>query len=112
LMGYYLFEIEHSNASIYLEDFNQIKKILKSKYGYPQQDDENWLDDYYLSNPDAKGIAVATGHLVYETTWEFKNGSITLKMNGDNYEIKIIVIYVVNEFYKKRDSLNLFDDQF
>jgi len=94
----YVFAEEHSNKNLYINDFNEIKKILTDKYGEPKDDNVHWLDDLYKDDYSDWGMAISVGDLRYFTTWDLPETSITSFLVGDNYEISLGVEYVGKGF--------------
>jgi len=91
--GVYTFNLQHTNDNDYIGDFDGIKATMIKKYGKPKQDEVNWKDDLYKSDPKKYGFAVSLGDLVYFTTWETKDTDIVLELTGDNYNINLRMSY-------------------
>jgi hypothetical protein len=98
--GYGVIE-KHSNKNLYINDYKELKNVLLEKYGDPSDrwfDGEKykeilWLNDLYKDNPSHWGFAISLGHLVYQSCWETDETEIVLKLNGDNYEIQLNLVY-------------------
>ena len=105
LLAYYfcsdgLFQIryisteEHSKESLYIDDYNQIKKALIRKYGESSLDFENWDSDSHKSYyANKKGDALCYGFLTYSTWWKTDTSLIVMKMDADNYDISTSITY-------------------
>jgi len=91
--GKYSFLTEHTNKNEFISDFERIKSTLKDKYGDPQKDETFWSNELYKDEPENWGMAIAVGDLSYYTTWENENTDIVLALDGDNYEISLVVEY-------------------
>jgi hypothetical protein len=89
----YLSEVRHTNQNAFIEDFGKIKPNLIEKYGKPESDDVIWMDDLYRDDPDNWGMAVSTGHLVYEAVWNTKTTKVLEKLKGDNFDVTLMVQY-------------------
>ena len=85
---------DHSNASLYIDDYNTFKKALTQKYGKPLIDTEKWDEDsnkkYYS---DRRGRALEFGHLSFLTSYFLDDTIILMEMSADNYEIKTTIDY-------------------
>jgi hypothetical protein len=91
--GYVLAE-EHSNKNDFIEDYKDFKKILIKKYGEPKEDDKIWRDDLFKDDPSNWGNAISIGSLVYRSQWEIQDTLIALSLSGENYQIKVGVVYI------------------
>ena len=91
----YILLEEHSNESLYIDDYEKFEAALTKKYGKPLLDLENWENDskkeYYA---DRKGDALCYGYLTYETVYSSGTASIVMSMSADNYEITTTVDYM------------------
>lgn len=90
----YILAEEHSNESLYIDDYETFKNALTKKYGEPLFDYENWANDskkeYYA---DKKGDALNYGYLTYDTWYITDRSFISMEMSADNYEISMTVDY-------------------
>ena len=89
---------EHSNDSLYIDDYNSFKSALEKKYGEPAIDKEIWQDDrkeeYYKKR---KGDALSYGYLSYYTVFFTDTTRIEMKMSSDNYKITTTIAYASKE---------------
>lgn len=90
----YILLEEHSNESLYIDDYVKFETALTKKYGKPLLDLENWENDskkeFYA---DRKGDALCYGYLTYETVYTSDTASIVMMMSADNYEITTTIDY-------------------
>jgi len=89
----YVFVGEHSNKNDYIRDYKNLKEILTKKYGKPKSDRTTWDNDLFKNDRSQWGLAVSIGHLTYGAIWEIPKTYITLRLDGDNYEISLIAAY-------------------
>jgi len=87
--GVYTFNLKHTNENDYIADYDKIKAMMIDKHGKPKQDEVNWKNDRYKTDPQKYGFAVSLGHLVYFATWETEDTNIVLELTGDNYKINV-----------------------
>lgn len=90
----YILTEKHTQESLYIDDYNAIKKELTKKYGEPLIDHENWLNDskkeYYK---DDKGNALSYGYLSY-WTWYLKDYiDVSMDMSADNFNISTVIYF-------------------
>jgi len=83
----YRFQQQHSNPTIYIYDYNNVKDKLIETYGAPSSDKIVWADDLWKDDPNNWGMAVITGYLIYLAEWQTEATEIALFLSGDNYEV-------------------------
>ncbi len=94
----YLITEEHSNRNDYIQDFTSLKLLLIKKYGSPEEDRIYWKRDSYKDMPDHWGFAISTGDLLYYSVWQTEDTEISMTLDGDNYEIFLLIDYTGKEF--------------
>lgn len=105
LMGAYFFIEEHSNRNLYIDDYKIVLNNIKDKYGNPDYNDYEWLNDLYRDDVSEWGFAVSLGHLIYNSSWTFSNGSIYTVLKGDNYKITHMVRYRINDYDIEKEKI-------
>lgn len=91
--GRYSFQEPHANNQAYLHDFWKLKRLLEEKYGPSKVSDTFWVNELYRDNVDEWGMAVACGHVSFFETWNVEDTHIELQLTGDNYEVKVSIMY-------------------
>lgn len=90
----YILTEDHSNDSLYIDDYTEFKSALTKKYGEPIWDYENWTSDlkkeYYS---DDMGQALCFGYVSYSTWYITDRTYISMSMSADNYDITTSVDY-------------------
>lgn len=90
----YILQEDHSNETLFIEDYEVIKNSLAKKFGEPFLDYEDWDNDaheeYYQ---DSKGDALCYGYLSYVTFFENDRTEVVLEMSADNYDVKTMVTF-------------------
>ena len=112
LMGAYYFTEEHTNKSVYIDDYKTVLSSLKDKYGKPTVEDYEWLNDLYRDDISEWGFAVSLGHLKYYANWKFSNGSIFTVLKGDNYKISHIVRYSTDDYEIEKEEIKNTSNEF
>lgn len=92
--GSYVFDLQHTNQNLFINDYEEIKHLLSEKYGPPNEDDSLWANNLYKDDPQHWGLAVSMGHLRYRSSWETETTRIFLSLGGDNFKISLITQYV------------------
>lgn len=90
----YLLTTTHTNDNDYIDDYQSLKRKMSEKYGDPTIDEETWSQSLFKDNPEYYGLAVASGHLSYLTMYNTDKMSVTMFLNGDNYQINTLLMYV------------------
>ena len=102
----YLFDEKHSNKNLYLDDFEDISKLLVMKYGKSHNEGEVWKNELFKDDEDSYGLAVSKGDLILYQKWRLKRTNIVHIMDGDNFktiheiEYSSTLIEESNEDYK------------
>ena len=90
----YIFQESHSNRNQYINDYSNIKNVLKETYGSPKKDDKKiWSKSLYKNDREDWGLAISIGHLTIYSSWENEDTDILLSLLGDNYKINHKVEY-------------------
>ena len=93
----YILQEKHSNDSLYIDDYEKLRKEITKKYGEPLLDIEDWQDDskkdYYITK---KGDALSYGYLNYYTMYLLNRTTISMDMSADNYIISTTIDYSSN----------------
>ena len=93
VMGRYSITEPHAEDNAYLSDFENIKNLLKKKYGPSDGSKTYWINDLYKDDYERWGMAVSCGHLSCFEIWDMEDTHIELQLNGDNYKIELFIIY-------------------
>jgi len=102
----YWFIAEHSNENDYISDYNKIQKLLKNKYGEPEEDQEYWKNNLYKDDYDQWGLAISIGHLVYYCEWDSPETIVQHGLYGENYSISHAIEYKGKEYidFEKKEK--------
>ena len=104
--GGYVFTEEHANKNLYINDYIEFKGILTKEYGKPTMDEINWKNDLYKDDKSEWGMAISVGDLEYWALWETPNSKIALILDGNNYEISLILTYDSKELREWVNKIN------
>lgn len=91
--GAYMISETHTDYNAYIEDYENSKEALIEVYGTPQKDGVTWSNDVFKQDEQYYGMAVAYGYLSYTSVWITETSTITLGLNGDNFEISHVILY-------------------
>lgn len=94
----YIFDIEHTNYNLYIEDYNLLLSKLSKKYGEPDYNEEIWSNDLFKDDESDWGLAVSVGDLSYQALWKNNDTVVVLVLIGDNYDIDLCVSYYSSDY--------------
>lgn len=101
--GSYIFKVEHSNLNNFIEDYEEVVRLMTLKYGDPKNHDIDWKDDLFKSDISSYGLAVSLGHLIYRDIWENQLTKIVSFLSGNNGDITFAIQYLS----KKNEQLRI-----
>lgn len=103
---FYLYEGKHVNMNSYIEDYNDLKKILADKYNNNIYDSTIWKDDLFKDKAEDVGLACSVGHVVFHSRWisNDEKTQVDLVCGGENYTITLGVIYTSIQFQNLIDK--------
>jgi len=104
--AFFCFEINNSSENKYVEDYENIKEKLNSKYGQPDTDEIIWREKLYENDPEHIGLAIASQHVVYKCKWYNGGTVISLAMSAKDYKINIVLLYQCYELIKEEIKKN------
>ena len=93
----YLFDSNHEDETLYLEDYENIKNWIVQTYGPPRSEEQLWLDDLYRYASELWGRAVKRGHLTLVAEWEMEETTVVLLLNGGDETVGLMVGLTNNE---------------
>ena len=91
--GGYMFSDQHTDGSLYIDDFEDLQGLLTEKYGQPVFAGPNWKNELFKYQRASWGTALALGHVSFLARWETPRTAITLYLNGDDFKIRHAIIY-------------------
>lgn len=94
--GYTVSE-NYSNKNKYVDAYHILGETLKGKYGNPTSEETFWSDSLYKGDYENRGMAYAIGDVQSITTWNKDGTSVFIKIDGNNFNIDISIIYSNDE---------------
>lgn len=99
-MAEYILDLDYENKNKYIEDYFEIKDIIKEKYGQPEKtDDYIWLNETHKDDPERFGFAVSTGQLKLNNKFVTPNMHIVPVLKGSNFKCELRIQYI-NPYYQ------------
>ncbi len=86
----YVFENQHEDTALYVNDFHSVKGWITETYGPPTSYQEIWLDKLYQYDKTLWGQAVLRGHLVMVAEWATQGTQIHLVLDGGDDTIGLV----------------------
>ena len=93
-ISHYFFKIEHTVDSLYIHDYEKLKKAVSEKYGASRLDDATWKDEMSRNSNEKLGPAIRAGNVKLATQWETPTTEVWLFLGGENSQIKLSMKYV------------------
>lgn len=84
------FDEEYSEFKLYVDEYEEVQKILITKYGMPDIDTTLKLKD---APSFSTGIDIAEGKIMLASVWFFENTRIALKCSGGEGRVILWVDY-------------------
>ncbi|MCX6232282.1 MAG: DUF4468 domain-containing protein [Bacteroidetes bacterium] len=104
-----IFDIDHTNKNLFVNDYNDIKKSLISKYGEPKYDKIDWSNELFKDDVNYIGLAISREDVKYNCTWYTEKSKIYLLMSGN--EDKNITIGLIYFDLKDIDRLKKINEE-
>ena len=103
----YKLDDNYLNSRHFIGTYNKFKQALISKYGQPDQETTNWLNDTFKNDRTKWGLALSLGHTEYAASWNTQYTTIACSLKEENYYVLCLVEYwstehshLSNEFRK------------
>jgi len=90
--------IGHTNKSLYIDDYKELKEIFIKKYGKPKS--ELYPGKYGLEVANDLVTAIRVGDEAYWAQWSTPNTKIDLMLVGENNKINLIIKYKSDKILK------------
>ena len=110
----YRLDDNYLNSRHFLRTYNKFKQALMQKYGQPDKDTTNWLNETYKNDRKKWGLALSLGHTEYSALWNTKNAIIECSLKEENYYVLCLVEYrstVYSHLFEelnKEDKIDIF----
>lgn len=106
-MAKYLFDVKHSNENVFIQDYQELVDLMAQKYGPPTSGGKNnavWFNDLFKDDFSHWGLAISSGDLAFESTWDTDKTEILLQLKGENYHISLVLQYVSKHLSELREN--------
>jgi hypothetical protein len=88
-----VFMVDHTNANIYIGDYEKLKAAVSEKYGQPRVDDVDWSNSMFRDKEENWGVALQYGHVSFKARWTTETTEIVEACTGDNFKVHLILAY-------------------
>jgi hypothetical protein len=102
----YKLDEKYLNSEHFIQTYIELKKELMIKYGQPNRETTNWLNDTYRNARNKWGLALSLGHFEYITLWETQNTTIECSLRAENYNVLCLVEYWSVEYSHLSKEIN------
>jgi len=110
----YKLDENYLNSQHFMQTYFEFKDALMQKYGQPNKETMNWINDTYRNVRNKWGLALSLGHLEYFAFWKTQSTTIECSLRADNFNVLCLVEYWSIEYshlleqIKKADKLDPF----
>ena len=110
----YKLDENYLNSQHFIQTYFEFKDALMQKYGLPNKETTNWLNDTYKNVRNKWGLALSLGHLEYFVIWKTQSTTIECSLREENYNVLCLVEYWSIEYshlleeIRKEDKLDPF----
>lgn len=96
--GTYAIKDIHITNDLYLNDYNDLKKLLTEKYNKPNIDKEEWLNETFKGEKLYLNMAIGMGHVTYKSLWLLNSTKIFLVLSGSQGKAELLILYNSEKF--------------
>ena len=100
----YRLDDNYLNSQHFIGTYNKFKQALMRKYGQPNEETTNWLNDTYKNERKKWGLALSLGHTEYAASWNTQSTAIKCSLREENYYVLCSVEY------RSTDYSDLFEE--
>ncbi len=102
--GKYVTHMDHLNKEQFLFDYQDLVKLLKTKYGAPDDVQELWREGHKKDDYSVMAISLLNGYVTYKTTWNKEKTVIVIKLYSYDNDIRISIQYTSREYNKLNEE--------
>ena len=89
----YNLDDNYLNSHHFIGTYNKFKQALMKKYGKPNEEITNWLNDTYKNERKKWGLALSLGHTEYAASWNTQSTTIKCSLREERYYVLCLVEY-------------------
>lgn len=89
----YKLEDNYLNSQHFIQTYLRFKEVLVKKYGPPNRETTNWLNNTYRNVRKKWGLALSLGHVEYYSSWQTQNTTIECSLKELNYFVVCSIEY-------------------
>ena len=89
----YILEDNYLNSKHFLNTYRQFTSALTQKYGPPEEEKINWLNDRFRNENQKRGLALSLGHMEYFASWETASSIIRSSLKEKNHDVLCLIEY-------------------
>ena len=88
----YRLDDNYLNSQHFIGTYNIFKQALMKKYGQPNEETMNWLNDTYKNERKKWGLALSLGHTEYAASWNPQSTTtIKCSLREESYYVLCLV---------------------
>lgn len=94
----YKLDDNYLNSQHFITTYKQFKQALIRKYGQPNEDTADWLNEAYKIDRKKWGLALSLGHTKYASLWNTNHTTIESSLQENNHSVLCLVEYKSTEY--------------
>ncbi len=95
-----------ANDSMYLENYENLKKDITEEYGPPALDEEKPLKPGLVIDPDKKAEAVCGGDLMLSSAWDIPGSLVVLMIRAEDKKCLVSLVYMSEGYLRSYPAFN------
>ena len=86
------------NSDHFRNTYTKFKNALIKKYGQPEEEKTDWINNTYKNNRKKWGLALSLGHVEYASSWSTQKTKIDCSLREENYYVLCLIEYWSTEY--------------
>ena len=86
------------NSDHFRNTYAKFKNALIKKYGQPEEEKTDWINNTYKNNRKKWGLALSLGHVEYASSWNTQKTKIACSLREENYYVLCLIEYWSTEY--------------
>ena len=94
----YKLDDNYLNSQHFITTYNKFKQALVRKYGRPDEEITDWLNETYKINRTKWGLALSLGHTKYASIWNTDHTTIESNLRESDHNVLCFIEYRSTEY--------------
>jgi hypothetical protein len=102
----YKLDDNYINSQHFIATYNKFKRALIEKYGQPDKETTNWLNDTYKNDRKKWGLALSLGYTEFAALWKTQKATIECSLREENYYVLCSIEYKSTDYWYLFEEIN------